>query len=126
MNDRGLIAIRCVSKSPVAAPLTMNDNRDCFEIAGIVFHSENNVVEVMGKPVSVTKMQFRLLHFLASHAGTAYTRRQIIDAVQGADYPATERSVDSQIGEVRRKFGEHGRLIEAVRGVGYRFTESGF
>ena len=54
-----------------------------------------------------------------------HTRQQIIEAVQGPNYPATDRSVDSQVMGLRKKLGDHGRLIESVRGVGYRFKGSG-
>jgi DNA-binding response OmpR family regulator len=49
-----------------------------------------------------------------------FSRYQIVDAVHGADYPVTDRSVDVQIVGLRRKMGQHGGLIETVRGVGYR------
>ena len=39
------------------------------------------------------------------------------------DYPVTERAVDVQIVALRKKLGSYGKLIETVRGVGYRFKE---
>jgi two-component system, OmpR family, alkaline phosphatase synthesis response regulator PhoP len=99
----------------------MPDNTDILEIGGIILRPENRAAFVDGRPVSLTKTEFRLLHLLASRAGIAHSRQQIIEAVQGPDYPATERSVDSQVKELRRKLGDRGRLIEAVRGIGYRF-----
>jgi two-component system alkaline phosphatase synthesis response regulator PhoP len=53
-----------------------------------------------------------------------FTRYQIVDAVKGEDYPVTDRSVDVQIVGLRRKLKTRGRLIETVRGVGYRFATS--
>jgi two-component system, OmpR family, alkaline phosphatase synthesis response regulator PhoP len=101
------------------------DNTDNIEIHGIVLRPEKREAFVDGRPVSLTKTEFRLLHFLASRAGTVHTRQQIIEAVQGPDYPATDRSVDSQVMGLRKKLGDRGRLIEAVRGVGYRFKGCG-
>jgi two-component system phosphate regulon response regulator PhoB len=102
----------------------MLDKTDMIEIHGIVLQPETNEAFVEGRPLSLTKTEFRLLYFFASHADNVHTRRQIIEAVQGPDYPATDRSVDSQILGLRQKLGDHGRLIEAVRGVGYRFKGS--
>jgi two-component system, OmpR family, alkaline phosphatase synthesis response regulator PhoP len=99
----------------------MSDNSDAIEIHGILLRPENREVFVDGRPISLTRTEFRLLWFLAGHAGIVHTRQQIVEAVQGPDYPATDRSVDSQVMGLRRKLGDHGRLIEAVRGVGYRF-----
>jgi len=76
-----------------------------------------------GRPVELTYTEFGLLHFLASRPGWVFTRDQIIDAVRGADYPVTGRSVDVQIVGLRRKLKSYGKNIETVRGVGYRFKE---
>jgi two-component system phosphate regulon response regulator PhoB len=103
----------------------MSDKSNAIEIHGIILHLETSEAFVEGRPLSLTKTEFRLLHFFASHAGNAYTRQQIIEAVRGPDYPATNRSVDSQLVGLRKKLGDHGRLIESVRGVGYRFKGIG-
>ncbi len=80
-------------------------------------------VKVCGKTVELTFSQFQLLHFLIKRPGWVFTRDQIIDAVQGDDYPVTDRSVDVQIVALRKKLGACGKYIETVRGVGYRFRE---
>jgi two-component system phosphate regulon response regulator PhoB len=52
-----------------------------------------------------------------------FTRYQIVDGIRGPNYPVTERSVDVQIVALRKKLEPHGKVIETVRGVGYRFKE---
>ena len=105
--------------------ISMSDNTDIIEIHGIVLRPESREAFVDGRPISLTRIEFRLLCVLASRAGTVHTRQQIIEAVQGPDYPATDRSVDSQVMGLRKKLGDHGRLIEAIRGVGYQFKPTG-
>jgi len=102
----------------------MSDAHDILEIHGIVLRPETGETFVEGRLTPLTKTEFRLLYFLASHAGTAFARQQLVEAVHGANYPATDRSVDSQVMALRKRLGEYGRLIEAVRGVGYRFQSS--
>lgn len=80
-------------------------------------------VTVAGHLLVLTAGEFRLLHFLARHPGWVFTRDQIINAVRGEDYPVTERSVDVNVVSLRKKLGENGKLIETVRGVGYRMRE---
>jgi two-component system alkaline phosphatase synthesis response regulator PhoP len=80
-------------------------------------------VTVKGKRVDLTKTEFDLLRFLASRPGRVFTRYQIVDAVKGADYPVTDRSVDVQAVGLRRKLGAAGKFVETVRGVGYRFKD---
>lgn len=81
-------------------------------------------VTVDKSPVKLTTTEFGLLTFLAARPGWVFTRYQIVDAVHGADYPVTDRSVDVQIVGLRKKLGRAGKYIETVRGIGYRFVEN--
>jgi two-component system alkaline phosphatase synthesis response regulator PhoP len=78
-------------------------------------------VTLAGAPLDLTYTEFGVLELLARRAGIVFTRYQIVDAVKGEDYPVTDRSVDVQIVGLRKKLGNHSKLIETVRGVGYRF-----
>jgi two-component system alkaline phosphatase synthesis response regulator PhoP len=78
-------------------------------------------VFVKGQEVKLTTTEFGILVCLARRPGWVFTRYQIIDAVKGEDYIVTDRAVDVQIVNLRKKLGSLGNLIETVRGVGYRF-----
>lgn len=80
-------------------------------------------LSIDGLPVELTKSEFKILHFLASHRGWVFTRYQIIDAIRGDKYVVTERAIDVQITGLRKKLGDYAALIKTVRGVGYRFKE---
>lgn len=73
--------------------------------------------------ISLTLTEFNILHTLARRPGLVFTRYQIVDAIHGDDYLVTDRAVDVQIVALRRKLGSHGKYIETVRGVGYRFAD---
>lgn len=73
--------------------------------------------------IQLTLTEFNILHYLARHPGWVFTRYQIVNAVKGEDHAVTDRAVDVQIVGLRKKLGEHGRYIETVRGVGYRFKD---
>ena len=94
-----------------------------LELHGISIHPGRREVKVNGEAVELTHTEFRLLHFLALRPGWVFTRNQIVEAVRGIDYPVTERAVDVQVVGLRKKLGEAGKLVETVRGVGYRFKE---
>ncbi len=96
---------------------------DVISLKGLVIHPGRHEVSVKGKPVNLTSTEFQLLHQLARRAGWVFTRQQLIDAARGEDYPVTDRSVDVHVVGLRKKLGEYGRMIETVRGVGYRFRE---
>jgi len=80
-------------------------------------------VKVDGQPVSLTASEFHILNFFTNHPGWVFTRSRIIDAIKGDDYPVTDRSVDVQIVGLRKKLGRAGKMIETVRGIGYRLRE---
>jgi DNA-binding response OmpR family regulator len=70
----------------------------------------------------------RLLRYLIERDGLLLTRQQILDAVWGADYYGTERTVDNFIGRLRAKLEPDPRKpchIATVRGAGYRFSRDG-
>ncbi|MCK4629567.1 MAG: winged helix-turn-helix transcriptional regulator, partial [Sedimentisphaerales bacterium] len=80
-------------------------------------------VLVKDKTVELTSSEFSMLQFLAARPGWVFTRYQIVDAIHGADYPVTDRSIDVQVVGLRKKLGKAGKYIETVRGIGYRFKE---
>jgi two-component system, OmpR family, alkaline phosphatase synthesis response regulator PhoP len=104
----------------------MTENLSFVQIHGIVIDPAKWEVLVEGVPLALTSNQFRLLlHFLASNAGRVFTRQRIIEAVHGPDYAVTEKSVDVQMVELRKKLGNLGTLIQTERGVGFRFLAEG-
>jgi two-component system phosphate regulon response regulator PhoB len=79
---------------------------------------------VRGKPVTTTATEFRLLDYLARHAGRVFTRDQLLDAVWRDSAFVTPRSVDVFVRRLREKIErdpENPRHIKTVRGAGYRF-----
>ena len=89
-----------------------------------MIHVGRQEVLVGGQLVPLTHTEFRVLRFLAQKPGWVFSRGQIVTAVQGDDYPVTDRSVDVLVASLRKKLGEASRYIETVRGAGYRFKGS--
>jgi two-component system phosphate regulon response regulator PhoB len=81
-------------------------------------------VTVRGDTVTTTATEFRLLHYLAEHAGRVFTRDQILDAVWKETTFVSPRSVDVYVRKLREKIEndpEQPRYLKTVRGTGYRF-----
>ena len=79
---------------------------------------------VRGSAVATTATEFRLLHYLAQHAGRVFSRDQILDAVWRETTFVSPRSVDVYVRKLRAKIEvdpEHPRYLKTVRGAGYRF-----
>jgi len=100
-----------------------SDQQEKLSFENIRIHTGRYEVHVDDKAVELTRTEFRILQFLASRPGWVFTRRQIVSAVHGEDYPVTGRSVDVQIAALRRKLGTAGDHIRTMRGVGYKLGD---
>jgi DNA-binding response OmpR family regulator len=80
-----------------------------------------------GRGVELSNREFTLLAHLVHHSGQVLSRTQLLEAVWGYDFDPGSNVVDVYVRYLRRKLDEPGRssLIEAVRGVGYRFEPQG-
>jgi len=74
--------------------------------------------------LSLTPTEMRLLHFLASHPGRVFPRAHLLSRAIGEDAIVTDRNIDVHVRSLRVKLGDHAKVIETVRGVGYRFAEA--
>jgi two-component system alkaline phosphatase synthesis response regulator PhoP len=97
-----------------------SEEKGVVRVEGVEIDPARREVLVDGTPVTLTQMEFNILHTLAKRPGVVFTRYQIVDRIHGDDYLVTDRAVDVQIVALRRKLGSYGKLIETVRGVGYR------
>ncbi|MEZ4220171.1 MAG: response regulator transcription factor [Polyangiaceae bacterium] len=83
--------------------------------------------KVNGIALDLTRVEFDLLGSLLESPGRVYTRAQLIDRVWGDGFAISDRTIDSHVKALRRKVTEAGGnsgLIETVRGVGYRVTDT--
>jgi len=79
-----------------------------------------------GKPVTLTVTEFLILEALASRPGVVKSRNQLLDVAYQDDVYVDDRTIDSHIKRVRRKFRAVDPQfdgIETLYGVGYRFGE---
>lgn len=72
--------------------------------------------------LQLTPREYAMLETLARHVGQPLTRPELRDRVWGGDYDTDSNVVDVYVGYLRRKLGDHGAMIETVRGVGYRMV----
>lgn len=87
---------------------------------GLVLNEETHTASLHGEDLKFPPGEFRILSLLASHRGRVLSRSRILDSVQGGDKFTTERTIDVQIANIRRKLGDWAEHIETIRGVGYR------
>lgn len=98
---------------------------DQIEIGGLRIDNLSHRVSVNGQRIEVAPTEYRLLHFLMSHAERAFSRSQLLDQVWGEQVYVEERTVDVHVRHLRKALAEtgHEHLLQTVRGVGYRFSD---
>lgn len=78
-----------------------------------------------GKPVEMTRKEFAILRFLASRAGEAVTRDDLLNEVWGYEVYPVSRTVDNHVAGLRAKLEAdpaNPSHIRTIHGVGYKFT----
>jgi len=89
-------------------------------IGGIIIDPARHRVTVDGEPVELTFTEFSLLRVLAERPGWVFSRSRLIDLLRDGHQVITDRAIDVQVANLRKKLGLAGRYIQTVRGVGYR------
>ena len=74
-----------------------------------------------GRELTLTATEYKLLLTLVERRGRVQTRPQLLETVWEAQPDIQTRTVDMHVQRLRSKLGETGKLIETVRGFGYRF-----
>ena len=94
------------------------------EVNGLTLDPVTHRVLAGERKLSLGPMEFRLLHFFMTHPERVHSRERILDSVWGANVYVEERTVDVHIRRLRKALSTHGhdRLVQTVRGAGYRFS----
>ena len=103
-----------------------SSNKDPVNLYGVKIDPQTRQVIINENELKLTFTEFQILYLLASHPGWVFTRYQIIDKIRSDNNSVTDRSVDFQIVGLRKKMNNLGKLIETIRGVGYRFKSKDF
>jgi two-component system response regulator ChvI len=109
--------LRSDGTSPAGESLTRGE---------LTLDSARHLCTWKGQPVDLTVTEFLLLKSLASRPGHVKSRDQLMDAAYGEHIYVDDRTIDSHIKRLRKKFrvldGEFAQ-IETLYGVGYRYRD---
>ncbi|WP_337384111.1 response regulator transcription factor [Acidaminococcus timonensis] len=95
-------------------------SQDLLVCGDITMDLKKHQVTTSGKPCVLTVKEFDLLHYLMANMGIVLSRDQIMEAVWDFSYAGESRTIDMHIRSLRQKLGPAGKVIQTVRGVGYR------
>jgi two-component system alkaline phosphatase synthesis response regulator PhoP len=102
--------------------------KETFSFGNLHIDYGSYEISIDGKKVDLSPTELKLLFFFSQHPGRVYTRDQILDHVWGDTAFVTPRTVDVHVKRLRAQIEknlENPRYILTVRGVGYKFADSG-
>ena len=97
---------------------------EVIEVQGLKLDPVSHRVSAEEKALDMGPTEFKLLHFFITHPERVYSREQLLNNVWGTNVYVEDRTVDVHIRRLRKAIEEtgHDRLIQTVRGAGYRFS----
>ena len=93
-----------------------------LECGSVRLDTKSARVTVEGIPVKLTSHEYRLLAYLMHHSGRVVSRTELVEHLYEQDFDRDSNTIEVFIGRLRKKIP--GELIETVRGLGYRLSES--
>jgi len=97
---------------------------ESINVQGLKLDPSSHRVSTSEQSIEMGPTEFKLLHFFMTHPERVYSREQLLDHVWGTNVYVEDRTVDVHIRRLRKVLepSSHDRLIQTVRGTGYRFS----
>ncbi len=96
-----------------------------IEAAGLVMTEETRQVLAGGTELKLTPCEYNLLKMLLSHPDRIFSRNELINVVQGYDFEGYDRTIDSNVKNLRKKIAKYlpdKDIISTIYGVGYKLN----
>lgn len=95
-----------------------------IDVQGLRLDPSSHRVTANNQPLDMGPTEFKMLHFFMTHQERVYSREQLLNHVWGTNVYVEDRTVDVHIRRLRKvlEATEHHKLVQTVRGAGYRFS----
>jgi two-component system response regulator VicR len=118
--------VKNVLRRTAARPAANDSAATAVRVGALTVDPARREARLDGRELTLTALEFELLHTLARHAGQVLSREQLVEQVWGYDYLGDLRVVDAAVKRLRAKLRQTAPqldIIVTVRGVGYRLLE---
>ena len=104
-----------------ASPTALDD---VIDVQGLKLDPVSHRVTSADEPLDMGPTEFKMLHFFMTHQERVYSREQLLNNVWGTNVYVEDRTVDVHIRRLRKALENdgHDKMIQTVRGAGYRFS----
>ena len=90
-----------------------------YTIGGLYVNPAKHIITVSGEAVSLSYKEYLLLMVLLEAEGNVVERDRLLTSVWG-EYYTESRTLDVHIRKLRVKLGDAGKLIQTIKGIGYK------
>jgi len=97
--------------------------KDILSAGKLKVDTPRHKITIDKKEVELTMIEFKLLTLLMQRKGRVQSREKLLYDIWDIASDVTTRTIDTHVKRLREKLGKMGKLIETVRGIGYRFSE---
>ncbi|GAB6261611.1 phosphate regulon transcriptional regulator PhoB [Photobacterium sp. CCB-ST2H9] len=97
---------------------------EVIDVQGLKLDPVSHRVTSNEAPLEMGPTEFKMLHFFMTHQERVYSREQLLNNVWGTNVYVEDRTVDVHIRRLRKALesGGHDKMVQTVRGAGYRFS----
>ncbi len=100
-------------------------SKDIYEYNGITMDDSKKAVYTKNNSIELTNFEYRIFKIFLKNTGRVFSRAQLLEHLRGEDgLNVSERAIDVQILNLRRKLKDIADCIETIRGVGYRLKDA--
>jgi two-component system OmpR family response regulator len=108
----------------VRARIRTRPGDDLVNVGPLAIDRIGRRVTISGSLLALTPREFALLVYLARASGRTVPRTELLEKVWDTSFDPESNVIEVHVKNLRDKLGEHGRMIETVRGTGYRLKAS--
>ncbi|MBC5831422.1 DNA-binding response regulator PhoB [Vibrio metschnikovii] len=104
--------------------VTPTSLEDVIDVQGLKLDPVSHRVTADDVALDMGPTEFKMLHFFMTHQERVYSREQLLNNIWGTNVYVEDRTVDVHIRRLRKALEDagHDKLIQTVRGAGYRFS----
>src|SRR5215468_9101618 len=118
--------VRALLRRAKLPPYQGDDGDEVIASNGLRIDVGRRTVQLEGRSVQLTYVEFELLRPMAAHPGRVFSRKMLLEELWGGSDYREPRTIDVHVRHLREKLERdphEPELIHTVRGVGYRFRE---
>ncbi len=102
-----------------------SSSSNALSMSGLSLDLESHSAKINDQVLHMGAIEFKLLTFFLKNPNKVFSREQLLNNIWGSNVYIDERTVDVHIRRLRKALSidEHEKLVQTVRGAGYRFSD---